>query len=143
VAISAWVIPKAEALSTRERWASVGTYSGRPSIFSVPGRSTKGRARVIRKVKPRTLFTNGLAAADFAISLAPDETWLYSNRAHALMFLGRVNEARAIYLQRRGEKIHEDKNWETVILHDFAELREKGHTHPLMDEIEKLFAKKN
>ena len=28
-------------------------------------------------------------------------------------------------------------------LHDFAELREKGHTHPLMDEIEKLFAKQN
>jgi hypothetical protein len=86
-------------------------------------------------------FSNGLAAADLAISFAPNETWLYTNRAHALMFLGRVDEARAIYLQHRGEKIEDDRKWETAILADFAELRRKGHVHPLMDEIESLFNK--
>jgi hypothetical protein len=63
------------------------------------------------------------AAVDQAISLAPDKIWLYSNRAHALMFLGRADEARSLYFQYRGKRAHEhdDKLWETVILGDFAE----------------------
>jgi hypothetical protein len=86
-------------------------------------------------------FVLALEAADQAISLAPEKIWLYTNRAHALMFLGRVDEARALYLQYRGVKnvIGED-SWETVVLADFAELRKTKLSHPLMDEIEKLFA---
>jgi tetratricopeptide (TPR) repeat protein len=86
-------------------------------------------------------FTRALEASDLAISIAPDEIWLHTNRAHALMFLARVDEARALYLQYRGEKnVMEDKSWDTVVLGDFAELRKAGLTHPLMDEIEKRFA---
>ena len=67
--------------------------------------------------------------------------WLYTNRAHALMFLDRVDEARSLYLQYRAEKdVQGKKPWETVILGDFAELRKAGLTHPLMDEIEAKFA---
>ena len=47
-------------------------------------------------------FAMALEAADQAISLAPDQIWLYTNRAHALMFLNRVDEARALYLKYRG-----------------------------------------
>lgn len=61
------------------------------------------------------------------------------NRAHALMFLGRTDEARAIYLAHRGEQIN-GKTWEQQTLADFAELRKAGLTNPLMDEIEKAFA---
>jgi tetratricopeptide (TPR) repeat protein len=87
-------------------------------------------------------FADALAAADLAISLAPPgKNWIHGNRAHALMFLGQVDEARTIYLQHRGEKIG-DKAWETAIHSDFTELRNDGHKHPLMDKIEKLFAKK-
>jgi tetratricopeptide (TPR) repeat protein len=86
-------------------------------------------------------FTRALEASDLAISMASDEIGLYTNRAHALMFLARVDEARALYLQYRGEKnVDSDKSWETVVLEDFAELRKAGLTHPLMDEIEKRFA---
>ena len=86
-------------------------------------------------------FARALEASDLAISLAPDEIWHHTNRAHALMFLGRVDEARTLYLRYRGEKIGEDgKLWETVILEDFAELGKAGLTHPLMNEIEKRFA---
>ena len=86
-------------------------------------------------------FTRALEASDLVISIAPDQIWLYTNRAHALMFLARVDEARALYLQYRGEKnVAADKPWETVVLEDFAELRKAGLTHPLMDEIEKRFA---
>jgi tetratricopeptide (TPR) repeat protein len=86
-------------------------------------------------------FAAGLEATDLAISLAPEKIWLYANRAHALLFLGRVEEARALYLQYRGEKkVEGEKSWEAVVLEDFAELRRGGLTHPLMDEIEMLFA---
>ena len=83
-------------------------------------------------------FTTALAAADQAISVAPDKIWLYTNRAHALMFLGRVDEARALYLKYRGQKV-DGKPWEAAILGDFAEFRKAGLTNPLMDEIGKLF----
>ncbi len=86
-------------------------------------------------------FVRALEAVDQAISLAPDKIWLYSNRAHALMFLGRVDEARALYLKyRRQQKVQGDKSWEAVVLEDLTELRKAGLKHPLMAEIEKQFA---
>jgi tetratricopeptide (TPR) repeat protein len=86
-------------------------------------------------------MTNALAAADQSIALAADQIWLYTNRAHALMFLGRTDEARALYLKYRGQKdaSSDGKPWEVVILGDFAEFRKAGLTNPLMDEIETLF----
>jgi tetratricopeptide (TPR) repeat protein len=85
-------------------------------------------------------FAKALAAADEAISLAPDKIVFYTNRAHALMFLGREDEARALYLQYRGtQNVLGEKSWETCILEDFANLRKAGLTNPLMDEIEKQF----
>ncbi len=85
-------------------------------------------------------FNNALEAADQAISLAPDEIWLYTNKAHALMFLGRVDEARTLYVRYHGEMNVLGKSWDANILEDFAELRKAGLTNPLMDEIEKQFA---
>jgi len=85
-------------------------------------------------------FAKALEAADEAISLASDKIWFYTNRAHALMFLGREDEARALYLQYRGtENVYDEKSWEAIILEDFADLRKAGLTNPLMDEIEKQF----
>jgi tetratricopeptide (TPR) repeat protein len=84
--------------------------------------------------------SQALNAADLAISLAPDKIWINANRAHALMFLGRLQEAKAVYLRYRGAKnVQSDKDWDTVILDDFAELRKAGLAHPLMGEIERLF----
>jgi predicted Zn-dependent protease len=88
-------------------------------------------------------FKNALEAADQAISIAPDQIWLDTNRAHALMLLGRTDEARALYLKYRGDKnVQDGKSWDVLILGDFAELRKANLSNPLMDEIQKLFAKK-
>ncbi len=84
-------------------------------------------------------FAPALEAADRALALLPDQIWIYTNRAHALLFLGRVEDARALYLKYRDEKNVQGKTWPVVILEDFAELRKAGLTHPLMDEIEKEF----
>ena len=84
-------------------------------------------------------FGKALDAADFAISLAPDTIWIETNRAHALMFLGERDNARAIYLQFRGKKSRGEKSWEDEVEGDFADLRKHGFAEPLMDEIEKTF----
>jgi hypothetical protein len=59
------------------------------------------------------------------------------------MFLGRVDEARVLYLTHRGKKFadNEDKLWEAGIAEDFAVLRKAGLEHPLMAEIEAAFRK--
>jgi tetratricopeptide (TPR) repeat protein len=85
-------------------------------------------------------FARALEASDLVISVAPDKIWLHTSRAHALMFLDRVDEARTLYLRYRGEKnVQDGKPWESLVVEDFAELRKAGLTHPLMDEIEKQF----
>jgi tetratricopeptide (TPR) repeat protein len=89
-------------------------------------------------------FAIALECADQTLSLAPDLIWLHGNRAHALMFLDRGDVARAVYLRYRGElRVVGDKSWETAVLEDFAELRQVKLTHPLMDEIEALFASRH
>jgi len=97
-------------------------------------------ARAYRFVLARE-FARALEVVDQAISLAPNEVYSSTRaRAHALMFLGRVDEARSLYLLYRGaKKVKGEKSWETVVLEDFAELRQTGLTHPLMDEIETKF----
>jgi tetratricopeptide (TPR) repeat protein len=88
-------------------------------------------------------FSQSLELSDEAISVAPKMGWLHANRAHALMLLGRVDQARAIYLQYRGtQDVRNNKPWETVVLEDFAELRKANLTHPLMVEIEKTFRRR-
>jgi predicted Zn-dependent protease len=86
-------------------------------------------------------FSQALNVAEEAIALAPEKIWLYANRADALMFLGRADQARTLYLKYRGrQKVDGDNSWEAEILEDFAELQKAGLRHPLMVEIEKDFA---
>lgn len=86
-------------------------------------------------------FDQALDAAEQAAALAPDQIWIDVNRAHALMFLGRLDEARVFYLRHRGEKrVQGDKSWEAVVLEDFAQLRKAALSQPLMDEIESTFS---
>ena len=84
-------------------------------------------------------FTKALALADRARSLSPDDLMFESYRAHALMFLERGEEAKALYLAHKGEPVSglDGKPWERVIVGAFSDLREAGLTHPMMAEIEK------
>jgi tetratricopeptide (TPR) repeat protein len=83
-------------------------------------------------------FDNALRGVDQAIAAAPDMVWLHGNRAHALMFLNRNDEARSLYLRYKGRQNVEDgKSWKAVITADFNEFRQIGLAHQLMDEIER------
>ncbi len=87
-------------------------------------------------------FPKALAACDRALSLDPDNALhVNTNRAHAFVFLGRLDEARTLYLEHMGKKMSASDHqlWDTVIADDFAKLRKAGLDHPLMAEIEAAF----
>jgi TPR repeat protein len=86
-------------------------------------------------------FTKALTAADRVHALLPDDPEFEINRAHALMFVGRAEHSKALYLAHKGKPIpgSDGKLWERVIAEDFAEFRKAGLTHPMMADIEKEF----
>lgn len=78
-------------------------------------------------------------AASTALERAPEQKWIETNLAHALMYQDRLAEAAAIHEANRGLVVLE-KSWRQTILDDFAELRDAGHAHPDMEFIEAMLA---
>jgi hypothetical protein len=64
----------------------------------------------------------------------PDDLILETNKAHALMFLGRSGEAHSLYLRNRGKQIG-SLLWDQAIANDFTELKKSGRSDPLMDQV--------
>ena len=96
----------------------------------------------IGRLAPRFLqigsFKWALECTDEALAAHPNSVVLNINRAHALMCLGRLDEAQAIYLRYCGKKMPpRGKSCDNFILQGFAQLRQVGLSHPLMDDIEK------
>lgn len=84
-------------------------------------------------------FEEANSAAKRARELEPGLLTAEINRAHAVMFLGRTDEAKTVYLAHPGAKLGK-RDWNSVVLDDFKKLRAANLTHPLMDEIETAFA---
>jgi hypothetical protein len=104
-----------------------------------PGQKT---ARVLQNVSWYALFSRDFAkaldAGNRSKLLDPDGGLTYDvNRAHALMFLDRTEEARALHKMHKGKHLRQGSVslWDTVILEDFAQLRKAGLDHPLMSEV--------
>ena len=87
-------------------------------------------------------FATALEITDELIAAAPDRYQIHAIRAHAMMFLGRDDDAQVLYTRYRGQKLGSEL-WETVVLGDFARLRQGGRSHPLMHKIERLFESKD
>jgi TPR repeat protein len=107
------------------------------------GKPGKVTAEALGQVARRALFarefTKALTVAERAHELLPDDRAIETNRAHALMFSERGEDAKALYLAHMGKPVAEQDNrlWERVIVEDFAEFRKAGLTHPMMADIEK------
>ena len=86
-------------------------------------------------------FETVVELIDEALTLAPNWLSMEMIRAHAWMFLGRVDDAKVFYLQFHSDPRLPAPSWESVIIRDFAELRIAGHSHPLMNEIEEHVVK--
>ena len=84
-------------------------------------------------------YDKALAIAEEAIGRLKDEYKPDLQKAHALMFLNRADEAKAIYSAHKGWMYagRGYLGWEYSVEEDFARFRAAGLTHPLMAEIEK------
>jgi tetratricopeptide (TPR) repeat protein len=80
-------------------------------------------------------FDKALAASERARALAGDEIKFDINRAHALLYLNRTREAKALYLAHKGKMVL-GKPWEAAITDDFDALRKGGLANPQMAKIE-------
>jgi TPR repeat protein len=129
----------AEALQLQERLA-VKVEEVETKREGKPGEQT---AHALYDVAWRALFarefTKALTAADRVHALLPDHRGFEINRAHALMFLERGAESKALYLAYKGKPLSEEdaRLWEHVVAEDFAEFHKAGLTHPMMADIEK------
>jgi TPR repeat protein len=107
------------------------------------GKLGKQTAELLNRVAWHALlareFTKALTVADRAHTLFPNDLAMETNRAHALMFLEREEESKALYLAHKGEPLSEQGSrlWERGIVEDFAEFSKAGLTHPMMVDIEK------
>ena len=81
-----------------------------------------------------------LAASERALTLAPDKLWLATNRAHALLFFRRPQEAIAAYTRSQGETVLGGGKWEAADPGSFAEFRKRGLGNPGLAQVEKALA---
>jgi tetratricopeptide (TPR) repeat protein len=104
------------------------------------GRAMDRMGGLARKFLLAGEFRRALACTEEVLNYSPDTMVFDIIRAHALMFLNGQDEARQIYRKCRGQTLPRGKPCERAIVHDFARLRNAGHVHPLMKEIDQLFA---
>jgi TPR repeat protein len=129
----------AEALRLEEAFAAK-VEAGETKRDGKPGRQTASELNwLLWYALVAKEFTKALTVADRAHALFPNNLAIESARAHALMFMGRGDEAKALYLAHEGERVSDQDNklWERVIGEDFAELRKADVTHPMMADVEK------
>jgi uncharacterized protein len=135
----------AEALSLQEQLAAEIEADEIKTDGKAGARAASELSNVSWQALSTRDFSGALAAAERAHALAPGDLVIETNRAHALMFLGRTQEARALYLAHKDERVsnNDNKTWRQSIAGDFAEFRKQGLISPLMDEIEAALAAVN
>jgi TPR repeat protein len=79
-----------------------------------------------------------LTSSERAMKLLQADLKPATNRAHALMYLGRAQEARSAFMAPKNKTMSADDPflWQEVISQDFKKLRQAGLDHPQMREIE-------
>lgn len=101
----------------------------------------RAAAEALDAVARHALFARqpekALAASERALALAPNLPWLGANRAHALLFLGRSDDALAAYREHEGEILNAKGGWGALIARDFRDFRARGIDHPLMSDVER------
>jgi len=84
-------------------------------------------------------FSGALASTEEALKIASASIVLDTNRAHALLFLGRTQEAEEVYRKHLGEKTGLGP-WEKIILDDLKILEQDGLSHPGFSRIREMMS---
>jgi tetratricopeptide (TPR) repeat protein len=121
-----------EALSVR-RAVAAKTESLEKARAGVPGRRTAGALQTLAWY---ALFARepaeALEASERGLKVAPEYLPLETNRAHALLLLGRIRDAEGLYLAHKGKQLNQPLNeetWEEAIVQDFEKLTAAGVVH--------------
>jgi CHAT domain-containing protein/tetratricopeptide (TPR) repeat protein len=90
-------------------------------------------------------FEQALAASDRAHALAPNNLYVETNRAHALLLTGRVDQARALYLAHKSQPLSLTSNqiWEDLIADDIESLRKSGLHQPALQAVNTMLGGKS
>jgi len=113
----------------RLRYASVQSDGNKSALVKALGSVSYGLLFVNRS-------TDALNAAKEALLLDPSAAWIETNRAHALLFLGRFDEAEAVYLEHQDKPLSDTRNFAEAVKADFVEFRKFGIDTPEMKRIE-------
>lgn len=129
----------ARALSSCEEWAQAIE-----KAEAAKGKARDRTAEALGHVAWYALFAKqpqkALKAAERALKLMPGKLWLETNRAHALLFLGRPSEAIEAYIDHKGWFDRDRGAWEDLILKDFTEFRARGLNSSIFNAVEKALA---
>jgi hypothetical protein len=118
-------------------WAS-RTRASPGRVFTPRLRFSRCSRRAQTTAIPFQCATSERFTPNRAHALLPTDLMIETNRAHALMFLERGEDCKALYLAHKGKPISGDDGelWEGAIVEDYAKLRSAGLTHPMMADIE-------
>jgi tetratricopeptide (TPR) repeat protein len=89
----------------------------------------------------KTRAAKAMQAADEAIALGSNPLSPLTNKAHALMYLGREAEAIEVYRTNVGKALG-NRTWEAAITDDFDRLTAHGLRHPTMDKVRPMLLPK-
>lgn len=84
-------------------------------------------------------FNEALQASNRAIDLEPDEIWLKTNKAHALLFLDIKHDAIQIYSKYKNDKAFENKTFKEATFEDFDIFQKLGLPDEKMQIVRKLY----
>ena len=87
-------------------------------------------------------YERALAASERAAKIEPTKIEALIKKAHALMFLGREDEAKALYFSHRGERIDDKRTWNEAVLADMASLSDRAY-FPIMADVTRDLASQN
>ncbi|MCU7811088.1 MAG: hypothetical protein KZQ77_07610, partial [Candidatus Thiodiazotropha sp. (ex Notomyrtea botanica)] len=82
-------------------------------------------------------FDGALSTARRGIEFNSDSLPIYTNYAHALLFLGREEEAMAVYREHKSKPIGKE-TWDFYVLDDFDQFEKLGITHPGIARVRKM-----
>ena len=77
-------------------------------------------------------------SAQNALQLVPSKIWVKANLAHALLFQGKYEDAKNIYVSLKDRKDENDTPFKTIIIGDLQSLEKAGITNAHVSQIREL-----
>ena len=83
-------------------------------------------------------FDNAEQAARIGLELAPSQTWIVSKLALGLLYQGKYEEAKQVYLKYKDQADNNGTLFKDIFMEDFENLEKEKITHPDVEKIRAL-----